>query len=123
MSFDPDLISAEVKAAIASINPETAQLTYKGAWSSTGKDATRGADTVASISLIFSAWSQRQVDGTAIRVGDLKAMIAAEGLPQRPRVGDTLAYQGITYALVPPVTSLAPTGQPLYYQVNLREVS
>lgn len=68
---------------------------------------------------VFTAFSPKEVDGSLVRSEDVMALIAANGVPIRPEVDQTLRDDGQTYAIVR-VDEICPGDTALYYRLHLR---
>lgn len=118
-------IAAEVSAAIAQASAEVGngtalQGTITRAGSPSGVfpfDPVSGSSTPCT--LILSQFSDNDRAGGDVRVGDVRAMIATDGLTLDPSNGDRLTVAGRSYNLVT-VSPYKPGGVVLYWIAQAR---
>ncbi len=119
-------IAAEVSAAIAEAGAATGDGELTGTISRPGVadessyPVTPAAPTTFACTLILLEYSDRDRDGTNIRIGDLQALIAADA-ESDPRNGDSLIVSGKTYRMLA-VNAVKPGGGVLMWDVQCREV-
>lgn len=121
MTFNAAQVAQEAEAGLAEVGVDCT-ITTAGGWTGTGANATKTAGAAHACKVVFSEWESHLVGGTAIQVGDRKAMIGASTLQVQPEPGFILEFQGQKYQVVAPVESIAPNGTPVLYTANLREV-
>lgn len=96
-----------------------ASATLKASTAGTYDPAT-GSASVTVVSTAVSAavfdYPAKLVDGTLIKTGDKKALIAASGAPA---VGHALTWQGKDYQIVS-LKTVSPAGQPVIYEAQIR---
>lgn len=68
---------------------------------------------------VVSNYSESVLDGSAIKHGDKKIIVAASGLAIEPAVTDVIVCSGIAYNIVS-VTVVSPAGTPIIYVVQAR---
>ena len=68
---------------------------------------------------VVSNYHESVLDGTTIRQGDKKIIIAAQGLTIEPAVTDVIVCNSVAYNIVA-VTVVSPAGTPIIYVVQAR---
>ena len=118
-------IAAEVRAALIEAATATGEGPLNGVLTrDEGADLsayppTPGGTTTHPCTLILSSYAARDRDGTVVQVGDLKAIVAADGLAIVPDGGDRLTVGDKTYGVVS-VRTVQPGGVPLYHELQVR---
>jgi hypothetical protein len=118
-------IAAEVSAAIAEAGAATgdgplfATISRPGIADETTYPVTPAAATTHTCTVVLTEYSDRDRNGTNIRVGDIKALIAPDA-ESDPRNGDSLIVGGKTYKMVN-VMAVKPGGIVLLWEVQCRE--
>jgi len=119
-------IAAEVSTAIAEAGAATGDGSLTGTISRPGAaneavyPVTPVSATDFNCTLVLTDYNARDRDGTNIRVGDIKALIAPDA-PTDPRNGDSLTVAGKTYKMIE-VKAVKPGGVVLVWEVQCREV-
>jgi hypothetical protein len=91
-----------------------AQGTYNPATSS----ANQGAPVEYSVTVVTLEYSSREIDGTNIVAGDVRAYVEA-GADVEPAIGDNMTIDGQAWRVVQP-KPLNPGGVVLLYDLQLR---
>lgn len=68
---------------------------------------------------VVSNYNESVLNGSAIKQGDKKIIVAASGLTIEPAVTDVIVCSGIAYNIVS-VTVVSPAGTPIIYVVQAR---
>ena len=68
---------------------------------------------------IRTSWEKRDIDGTLIKSGDLKIILAASGLTTAPQVDDTITFDGTAYT-IKGVYPVSPADVVIVYVLNVR---
>lgn len=86
-------------------------------------DPTTGAATVTTTTQtaygIRTNWAKRDIDGTLIKSGDVKIILAASGLTNAPQVDDTITFDGTVYT-IKGVYPVSPADVVIVYNLNAR---
>ncbi len=118
MAEDWTAIADEVRAALEEVG-FAVTLTRKGARDplSPENDPTWLPDTTHTLTVMQDTISLGLIDGTLVRTGDTKLMVAAESTA--PTTADKITLNGKAREVVI-VEPFAPGGQPVYFEVLLR---
>lgn len=108
--------AAEIAAALSDVG-HTAILLRKGVPTGPEWDQTPGEDRRIPVTLLGDTLAIGLIDGTAIKAGDRREMMAAEGTAPEP--SDRLLIGSTTYAIVR-AEPFAPGGVPVYFDLILR---
>ncbi len=114
-------IAAEVADALVSLADELGTgsfaitLTRPGAQATPW--ATAGTDTQYDLTGLVQDYPQSMIDGTLIRSGDRRVMVAATG--EKPLTTDRLSICGNDYQIIS-IGEKDPQGVALYYEVQVR---
>lgn len=109
-------IAAEVAAALADVG-HTGTIIRKGATTGPEWEPVAGPDQRIAVNLLGDTIALGLVDGTTIRAGDRREMMAVEGTV--PTTADRIQIGAVTYAIVR-CEPYAPGGVDLFYDLILR---
>lgn len=120
MSLGSDL----AREALALVGAFGYPLTFRRATGGT-YDAATGTVTGASnsdesVTGLFIAYKNTEVDGSNIQRGDRKALLPASGLVKVPQINDQLLGEGDTVSVVS-VQEINANGVPIVYVCQVRE--
>lgn len=118
MAEDWNSVAIDVAAGLLEAGT-AAVIVRPGAPTGPAYDPTPGVPTNHACVVVFDEWRADQIDGTLIRRGDLKILVAAHGLGITPTPADTFRYGGKDYAIIN-VRPLQPAGVPVMFEVQAR---
>lgn len=115
-------IAAEVAAALSEVANDVGDGNFVVTLKQTsGAPAnpweTGGTVTETEIAAVVQMYARGQIDGTIIKQGDRRIMLAATG--PRPSTADTLEVAGTDYRILN-VDEVAPSGVAIYYELQAR---
>lgn len=121
MAFDYDRIAASALRQIENAGLDvTITRTVVGSFDPTTGGTTAAADIVATASGVQTRYSNRDIDGTVIKRGDMRLLIAASGLSISPEQGDTATSDSIVWQVVN-VESIKPSDTAVLYICQVRK--
>lgn len=87
---------------------------------SPGSDSVVGGSTeTVEVSAVFSNYQESQIDGSFVRIGDKRALIAANDLDDVPKTNDEIIDGENLYKIVN-VKEIAPGDTVVLYELQLR---
>lgn len=117
-------IAAEVAVALTEVASDVGDGEFVATLTRTNSAPVNPWDTDSSttetfdIPALVQMYPRDMIDGTLIRAEDRKVMLAANG--EKPTTADTLTISGADYEIMK-VDETAPSGVPLYYEVQARK--
>ena len=92
--------------------------------SSGSYDPSTGSATVTTTTQaahgIRTSWAAQDIDGSLIKSGDLKIVLAASGLTTAPQVDDTITFDSTVYT-IKGVYPVCPADVVIVYNLNVRD--
>ena len=122
MALSLDTLQVEVLTALQSTGT-TAYLVRPGAVDPADPTAAPGDPQVIPLRVVYGVWSTVDRERAYIQAQDRKVYVAAADLKGLvPRLSDRFreTADGPDFRLIAPFTTLAPTGTPLLYTLNIR---
>tara|TARA_Y100000296_G_scaffold83214_1_gene113621 strand:+ start:2005 stop:2382 length:378 start_codon:yes stop_codon:yes gene_type:complete len=116
-------IAAEVKAALAEAARDTGDgalegvIVRRGAASGPSYDPTYGPDEEYVCTCLFAGFTLKEREAGPVEQGDVKLMIAADGLDIEPKTDDRVRVGSETYQ-IKEVMPLNPGGVVIYWTVR-----
>lgn len=115
MTFNYAATAATVKRLLERFGASTTLKKIVSGYSPATGTAPEIEDAVAVTAAVF-AYDQEYIDGTLIRMGDMRAYLTAA---EEPTQGDKLTWQGKDWEVVA-VKPLAPAGIAVMYEAQIR---
>lgn len=97
------------------------QIRRRGPAGGSPTNPTPGTATLYPSVAVVEHYAQKHVDGTLIRLGDKRVIMAMEGLTIEPHVSDEIIIAGELHTIIR-VEPFAPGGVPLYCEIQARGV-
>lgn len=91
----------------------------QGIYNPTNDDIAGASSETVDVYGVFLDYDERNIDGTLIRQGDKKMLLAAKNI-QRPIINDIINDGEIEYSIVN-IKELAPGDETIIYQLQLRK--